>query len=122
MLTVVAGLFSWLLQWIENEHDLMNMMEAVSPIGLGVFLILILLVSWGLHTEKSTIQMVRSQSSARMVIGGMTFVGIVGMTLFFVVAQTMIINPSHAEEVIQHGRDVFAGPAHRVAEIFSYGT
>ena len=103
MLTVIVGLFSWLLQWIDHSNDLMHMMEAVTAVGWGVFLTLILLVSWGLHIEKQQFTWFNQKLLPRMVIGGMTFGGIVGLTLFFVVAQTMIINPSHAEEVIQHG-------------------
>ena len=103
ILTLIVGLFSWVLQWIENKHTLMQVMEAVTVAGWGMFLILILLVSWGLHIGKSNITWFNQNFLARMVIGGVTFGGIVGMTLFFVVAQAMIINPSHAEEVSQHG-------------------
>ena len=103
MLTLTVGLFSWFLQWMKHKQAFMPMMEAVSAPGWGLLVFLILLVSWGLHLEKSKITWFNQHLLARMIIRGLTFGGIVGMTFFFVVAQTMILNPSHAEDSLQHG-------------------
>ena len=102
MLTVMFGLFSWFLQLSENNNDLMQMMEAVNA-GWGWLLLLILLVSWGLHIDKAKISWLNQHLVARIAIVGVTFGGIVGIILFFVVTQTMIINPGYAEEVMKHG-------------------
>ena len=102
MLTVMLGLFSWFLQLSEHNHDLMEMMEAVNA-GWGLLLILILLVSWGLHIYNTKISWLNQHLLARRVLVGVTLGGIVGMTLFFVVTQTMIINPGYVEEVMRHG-------------------
>ena len=102
ILTLMLGLFSWLLQLSKYKNDLVQMMEAVNT-GWGLLLIVILLVFWGLHIYKTNITWLNHNLVARVVIVGMTFGGIVGMTLFFVVTQTMIINPGYAEEVMKHG-------------------
>ena len=102
MLAVFLGLFSWLLQFGRYKNDLIQMIEAVN-VGWGMLLILILLVSWGLHIYKTKITWLNQNLVARIVMVGVTFGGIVGIILFFVVTQTMIINPEFAEEVMKHG-------------------
>ena len=102
VLTVMLGLLALFLHWSENPNDFRRMMEAVGT-GWGAMLMFLLIVSWGLHREKSNLTGFNQHPFARLGMMGVTFGGIVGMTFVFVVTQTLIINPGYAENIMDSG-------------------
>ena len=99
---ITMGFLLWLMVYSRFARQWMHMLDAFL-MGYGLMVILVPLSFWGIYSYYTPKFPINPFLNRRVIVGGLTVASLLGMTLLFVVAHILTLNPDYSEYVSREG-------------------